>query len=611
MSIWTISLHENKLKIENYQSQQVRLKQQLVLSHWFYCIRRLQHEYQVTEYLTDYLSKRYKRGLFQYWRKQRFSLFELRKFVFNRNRKGLKRRLKAWRHQLRLLYYKGNRAFTAKVTVLRCLRSYALQSAAAQRVLTGVKHAITAELGKTLLRKWQKGCVDWKITRKIEKLQQNHRGKAIWQQWRSALLLKSRIYTFKSTLKSHCLAHYLHYWQLAQRSHSIRALKWSKVLLHNLKRHKKAAISTWQSHVYIQNRWQTLQFRVVFPAKARLLSLIFLSWRYEYHRKALLQRIYERYQVCKARQLMINVLQAFRTMRRSRIFSETLAVDRFSGQIMRFKRKILKKWKMFTEKRVNLRNYGVMIERRTRKCKLSGYMTSWGTYMRQLQALRRLISLQSSKFAFKHWSSILISHHKALSLANINQIYRLQLTSQAFCLWLSSTSFLSELEERVDLYLHQKQEKMLKLAMRKLCFSLRIPREYRRVAGDVERIKAKRWFGLLKKGCEIAQIQQKWSAIALDHFTKQLLTKIVLFWRIWRVKRTEKTAKTARISLKATKYHRDTLIQKGFTALSANRLACARLQGVTRRHSIFSAWRQHTREMQMLKKYLVEVNFGR
>lgn len=611
LSAWTDILQMSNSQVLQHHCQRNRSKQQLVLACWAHWVCSLQQERHISLYLTTSLSKRTKEDTFRYWRQQRLSSFQLRKLVYRRKRKVLKRNLQYWRQRLKLHYSQANIAFAGKVAVWQSWKDTVLRGLQAQRVLSRVRDDLRTLLGRAILQRWKKGCCDWRVTRQIEAIQLLRRQKTCWNSWKSALSLQSRITTFRKSLTVHRISHYYHHWQYTQTNSYLRSAQLAKLLLLSLIRTQQKAFSTWQSNVHIQNCWTTLQLRVVFPAQSRLLSLIFLTWRYESHRKAVICRVYQRYRLGKDRQLMRSVIQAFRTRRRSRMFSETLARDRYLARKMRLKRKLLKKWKLYVEKRVNLSDFKTIIERSARKRDLHRCSNAWISHMKRIQSFRILFCHQSLKAAFSSWSSTLTTHRQAYSLARLQQVKARKLTSQAFALWLAASSFLSDLAERVDLHMTQRKNQELRIAMRKLSLPLRIPKGYRWVSGKLGEIRAKRWLEAFKKGCGIAHIQVQHSCAASAHFRMQLLWKTVSFWRMWRLKKTEHRAKTSKSVQKAGKHYAERLCEKGFAGLSAHRWACARLQGSTRRHSVFSAWRQHTREMLLLKKYLIECKLGR
>lgn len=557
--------------------------------------------------------KRTKRLDFAHWRKQRAKLFSLKKFRLKLKRRNMKLNLANWKVALKLKFIYMRKDDAYKRGVFEVLSKYATVSIKAQEILKGVGERLEKNFVKRIISKWSRNLRMWKKTKAIRhtcKLGILRTTIFLWKR-KIASKRNARIFTAKAadSLQSRAFEQ----WRIAQSRHSQQVSKLASVVSAIFLTWKRSSVKGWQKAARASKIWENATQFIIEPRTVRYMSEAFLAWKLRSQVRNTLKQVSERYIQSKTHQRKYALFQAFASLHSDKLQKEALISGKDHSQSVRAKKRIVRGWKLLVKKRSVINDMQIVMRRTCQRHNQRLFLTLWRKQWGQIEDLRAFKMTVDQSLVGKYMEMWIKRTTRKQNqsvfgklLIKYDQKYAVFLVKK----WQMAAKELANMNQKADLMAAQSQRKAQLAVLVTLRKAAHRHHRNSSLETHLNITRARRVFRLFSAGCQLSRFHTLATASALEHHSKRLMLSSLVGWRVWMQHQFEAHVEADQSYLRASEHHSHQILAKSFLGWAETAREAAYIQSRSRSYAIFSAWKVHTREMALLKKYLQECNLS-
>ena len=602
---------EEKVNVWNRRYRRRGLKRCFV--NWNQILHRKKKELFMCRTFNAKLSKNVKKTHFVYWRNQRILAFKLKKFQLKLKRRTINQNFNEWKRALGLKFMQLRKDFAYKLAAFQTLGKYSQVSIQAQAILQGVREKLEREFKEKVVLKWKNNANLVKKTRTIRKNTKSIYMKTAFSELKRFGIRMKKLKFCKQKLAEKRQKFGFMVWRIEQIRHANQVEKLGELVASSAISWKQQSIKAWKKAASALKAWEAATRFIIEPRQIRILSEVFLAWKLSIRHKKTLESIYERYIEGKIYQQKLSLFQQFAALRSEKRQKEAVIMGKDYTHSMRISRKIVHKWRAFAGKKVALGDLEVMVKRMCVVRRLKGALSKWELKWRNREnqkTFREKTNAKLMKKCMELWEK------KTSKKQNVRLVGKILMKNEkaniviAMRKWGKSVKELSDLNTKADALQTQFTLKAKRNAFQSLCKVVTRKQRHSMVESHLNVNRAYRVFRLFRHGCRMSREQTVFTLTALEHHRKRLLLSSLVGWRVWMQQRFEAHVEADKGDLKASEHHSHHLQLKAFLGWAGEAREATYIQTRSRSYAIFSAWKVHTKEMGLLKKYLQECNMS-
>ena len=580
---------------------------------WHQTVLKRRQETGLFNAIRSKIAKRTKRLDFLHWRKQRAKLFSLKKFHLKLKRRSMYRNLSDWRRALKLKFMYIRKDYAYKRAAFEILSKYTTMSLQAQAILKGVGERLEKNFVKRIISKWSRNLRMWKKTEAIRHSSKIGTLRTAVLLWKKDVAHKRTARLFTEKIADSLQSRAFEQWRIAQVRHSKQVGKLASVASAISLTWKRNSVKGWKKAARASKVWETVTQFIIEPRTVRYMSESFLAWKLHSQVRNTLKQVSDRYIQGKLHQRKLALFQAFASLHSDKLQKEALISGKDYSQSVRAKKRIVKGWKSLVKKRSALSDMQIVMRRTCQRHNQRLFLALWRKQWRQMEDLRGFERTLDTNLVGK-WMEVWVKlttrkrNQSAFGklLAKYDQKYAVFLVKK----WRIAAKELASMEQKADLMVAQTQRKAKSAVLLTLRTAAHRHHRHSSLESHLNITRARRVFHLFSAGCQLSHLHALSTASAVEHYSKRLMLSSLVGWRVWMQHQFESHVEADHGYLQASEHHSRQILAKSFLGWAETAREAAYIQSRSRSYAIFSAWKVHTREMALLKKYLQECNLS-